>query len=153
MAKKKMSHSHQEKVHQKQKEPIQAPQQDSVAMKNEASMKLVSLKSLNQRLLKEAMERRKRDGIAHAQKGKLRIPAAIAATSVHKYWISAFRKATYNAELTELLKLDEMYTSQGHVLNYELYKVLAMKVDELHSIIGGDEDVDALRSENKDLQE
>ncbi|KAL2500392.1 hypothetical protein Fot_34240 [Forsythia ovata] len=43
--------------------------------------------------------------------GKLSAPAAIAATSVHKYWTSAFGKAAENAELMELLKLAEMYTS------------------------------------------
>ncbi|KAL2550182.1 hypothetical protein Fot_11712 [Forsythia ovata] len=37
--------------------------------------------------------------------GKLPVSAAIAAASVHKYWTSAFRKATDNAELMELLKL------------------------------------------------
>ncbi|KAL2493621.1 hypothetical protein Fot_37378 [Forsythia ovata] len=62
--------------------------------------------------------------------GKLPSPAANAAASVHKYWTSAF------GELTELLKLAEMYTSRSHVLNCELYKVLEMKVDKLHSIIG-----------------
>ncbi|KAL2545519.1 hypothetical protein Fot_14752 [Forsythia ovata] len=78
--------------------------------------------------------------------------AAIAAASVHKYWTSTFGKPADNAELTELLKLVEMYTSQSHVLNCELYKVLAMKIDELHSTVGRDEDVNALRSENKDLR-
>ncbi|KAL2513994.1 hypothetical protein Fot_27965 [Forsythia ovata] len=84
---------------------------------------------------------------------KLPAPAAIAATLVHKYWTSAFSKAADNAELIELLKLAEMYTSQSHVLNCELYKVLAMKVDELRSTVGRDEDVDTLRAENKDLRE
>ncbi|KAL2550178.1 hypothetical protein Fot_11708 [Forsythia ovata] len=68
--------------------------------------------------------------------GKFPAPAAIAAASVHKYWTSAFRKAVDNAELMELLKLVEMYTSQSHVLNCELYKVLAMKVDKLRSTVG-----------------
>ncbi|KAL2529564.1 hypothetical protein Fot_22165 [Forsythia ovata] len=58
-----------------------------------------------------------------------------------------------NAELTELLKLAEMYTSRSHVLNCELYKLLEMKIDELRSTTGGDEDVEALRAENKDLRE
>ncbi|KAL2550923.1 hypothetical protein Fot_12453 [Forsythia ovata] len=66
---------------------------------------------------------------------KLPAPTAIAAASVHKYWTSTFGKAVDNAELTELLKLAEMYTSQSHVLNCELYKVLAMKVDELCSTV------------------
>ncbi|KAL2529726.1 hypothetical protein Fot_22327 [Forsythia ovata] len=68
--------------------------------------------------------------------GKLPAPAAIAAASVHKYWTSAFGKVTDNAELMELLKLAEMYTSRSHVLNCELYKVLTMKVDELRSTVG-----------------
>ncbi|KAL2501629.1 hypothetical protein Fot_35477 [Forsythia ovata] len=46
-----------------------------------------------------------------------------------------------------------MYTSRSHVLNCELYKVLAMKVDELHSTVMRGEDIDALRLENKDLRE
>ncbi|KAL2529517.1 hypothetical protein Fot_22118 [Forsythia ovata] len=69
--------------------------------------------------------------------GKLPPPAAIAAASVHKYWTSAFGKAADDTELTELLKLAEMYTSRSHVLNCELYKVLEMKVDELRSVTGG----------------
>ncbi|KAL2514949.1 hypothetical protein Fot_28920 [Forsythia ovata] len=85
--------------------------------------------------------------------GKLPAPAAIAAASVHKYWTSAFGKAADNAELMKLLKLAEMYTSRSHVFNCELYKVLAMKVDELRSTVGGDEDVNTKRSENKDLRE
>ncbi|KAL2501693.1 hypothetical protein Fot_35541 [Forsythia ovata] len=84
---------------------------------------------------------------------KLPTSAAIAAASVHKYWTSTFRKAVDNVKLTELLKLAEMYTSRSHLLNCELYKVLAMKVDELHSTVGRDEDLDALRSENKDIRE
>ncbi|KAL2515775.1 hypothetical protein Fot_29746 [Forsythia ovata] len=46
-----------------------------------------------------------------------------------------------------------MYTSRSHVLNYELYKLLEMKFDELRSTTGRDEDVEALRTENKDLRE
>ncbi|KAL2545226.1 hypothetical protein Fot_14459 [Forsythia ovata] len=69
--------------------------------------------------------------------GKLPAPAAIAATSINKYWTSAFEKAADNAELIELLKLAKMYTSCSHMLNCELYKVLAMKVDELCSTVGG----------------
>ncbi|KAL2514525.1 hypothetical protein Fot_28496 [Forsythia ovata] len=83
--------------------------------------------------------------------GKLPVLAAIAAASVHKYCTSTFGKAANNAELTELLKLVEMYTSRSHILNCELYKVLAMKVDELRSTVEGDEDVDTLCLENKDL--
>ncbi|KAL2494354.1 hypothetical protein Fot_38111 [Forsythia ovata] len=68
---------------------------------------------------------------------KLPASASITVASVYKYWTSAFEKAADNVELTELLKLAEMYTSQSHVLNCELYKILAMKVDELSSTVGG----------------
>ncbi|XP_022875432.1 golgin subfamily A member 6-like protein 22 [Olea europaea var. sylvestris] len=71
MAKKKVSNSHQEKTHQKQEELVQAPQKDSIAMENEASVKLESLKSLNQRLLKEAMERRQEVESLMLSKGSL----------------------------------------------------------------------------------
>ncbi|KAL2502223.1 hypothetical protein Fot_36071 [Forsythia ovata] len=84
--------------------------------------------------------------------GKLPPAVAIAATSVHKYWTSAFGKAADIAEVTELMKLAEMYTSHSHVLNCELYKMLEMKVDEIHSVIGEDEDVEAIRAENKHLR-
>ncbi|KAL2494310.1 hypothetical protein Fot_38067 [Forsythia ovata] len=84
--------------------------------------------------------------------GKLPPAVAIAATSVHKYWTSAFRKATDTAEVTELVKLVKMYTSRSHVLNCELYKMLEMKVDELHSAIGEDEDAEAMCAENKHLR-
>ncbi|KAL2501524.1 hypothetical protein Fot_35372 [Forsythia ovata] len=80
---------------------------------------------------------------------KLPASFAIVATSVHKHWISAWAKATDNADLLELLKLAEMSTSRSHVLNYELYKVLAMKIDELRSTVVGAEDIDELRSKNK----
>ncbi|KAL2545322.1 hypothetical protein Fot_14555 [Forsythia ovata] len=46
-----------------------------------------------------------------------------------------------------------MYTSRNHVLNCELYKLLEMMFDELRSTTGGNEDVEALRAENKDLRE
>ncbi|KAL2530973.1 Uncharacterized protein Fot_23574 [Forsythia ovata] len=55
----------------KKEELVQAPQQDSVAMENEALVKLESLKSLNQRLLKEAMERRKEVESLMRSKGSL----------------------------------------------------------------------------------
>ncbi|KAL2514694.1 hypothetical protein Fot_28665 [Forsythia ovata] len=84
---------------------------------------------------------------------KLPPPAAKAAASVHKYWTSAFGKAVENAEVSELLRLAEMYTSRSHVLNYKMYKLLEMKIDELRSTAGEDEDVEALRRENKDLRE
>ncbi|KAL2494113.1 hypothetical protein Fot_37870 [Forsythia ovata] len=81
----------------------------------------------------------------------LAAPSAIAAASVLKYWTSAFVTVVDNAELMELLKLAEMYTSRSHVLNCELYKVLAMKVDELRSMVERGENIGALRSENKNL--
>ncbi|KAL2493817.1 hypothetical protein Fot_37574 [Forsythia ovata] len=83
---------------------------------------------------------------------KLPPAVAIAAASVHKYWTSTFGKTAETAKVTELLKLAEMYTSRSHVLNCELYKMLEMKVDELHSVIGEDEDVEAMRVENKHLR-
>ncbi|KAL2494102.1 Uncharacterized protein Fot_37859 [Forsythia ovata] len=45
-----------------------------------------------------------------------------------------------------------MSTAQSHVLNCELYKVLVMKVDELHSTVTGIEDINELRSENMILR-
>ncbi|KAL2507760.1 hypothetical protein Fot_31407 [Forsythia ovata] len=83
---------------------------------------------------------------------KLPPAVAIAATSVHKYWTSAFGKAADTAEVTELMKLAEMYTSHSHVLNCDLYKMLEIKVDKIHSVIGEDEDVEAMRAENKHLR-
>ncbi|KAL2538613.1 hypothetical protein Fot_20004 [Forsythia ovata] len=47
---------------------------------------------------------------------KLPSAVALAATSVHKYWTSFFGKAVDTAEVTELMKLAEMYTSRSHVL-------------------------------------
>ncbi|KAL2543871.1 hypothetical protein Fot_13104 [Forsythia ovata] len=83
--------------------------------------------------------------------GKLLLVVALAATSVYKYWTSTFGKAADTAEVTELMKLAEMYTSRSHVLNCELYKMLEIKVDEIHSVIEEDEDVEAMRAENKRL--
>ncbi|KAL2514029.1 Uncharacterized protein Fot_28000 [Forsythia ovata] len=84
--------------------------------------------------------------------GKLPPAVAIAATSVHKYWTSAFRKAVDTAEVTELMKLAKMYTFRSHVLNCELYKMLEIKVDKIHSVIGEDEDVEAMWAEDKHLR-
>ncbi|KAL2538827.1 hypothetical protein Fot_20218 [Forsythia ovata] len=84
--------------------------------------------------------------------GKLPSAVALAATSIHKYWTSSFGKAVDTAEVTELMKLAEMYTSRSHVLNCELYKILEMKVDEIHSVIGEDEDAEAMRAEIKRLR-
>ncbi|KAL2559480.1 hypothetical protein Fot_04219 [Forsythia ovata] len=82
---------------------------------------------------------------------KLPPAVALAATSVHKYWTSSFGKAADTAEVTELMKLAEMYTSRSHVLNCELYKILEMKVDEIHSVLGEDEDAEAMRTKIKHL--
>ncbi|KAL2489166.1 hypothetical protein Fot_42458 [Forsythia ovata] len=83
-----------------------------------------------------------------------KLPSAVvlAATSVYKYWTSSFGKAVDTTEVTELMKLVEMYTSRNHVLNCELYKMLEMKVDEIQSVLGEDEDAEAMRAEIKRLQ-
>ncbi|KAL2508549.1 hypothetical protein Fot_32196 [Forsythia ovata] len=57
-----------------------------------------------------------------------------------------------SADLLDLLKLAEISTSRSHILNCELCKVLAMKIDELYSTVIGAEDMDELRSENKTLR-
>ncbi|KAL2514454.1 hypothetical protein Fot_28425 [Forsythia ovata] len=44
-----------------------------------------------------------------------------------------------------------MYTSWSHVLNCELYKVLAMKIDGLHSKVVGAKNIEDLRTENNVL--
>ncbi|KAL2469228.1 alpha-L-fucosidase 2 [Forsythia ovata] len=83
---------------------------------------------------------------------KLPLAVALPATSVHKYWTSSFGKAADTAEVTELMKLAEMYTSRSHVLNCELYKMLEIKVDEIYFVIGEDEDTEAMRAEIKRLR-
>ncbi|KAL2545597.1 hypothetical protein Fot_14830 [Forsythia ovata] len=77
---------------------------------------------------------------------------ALAATSVHKYWTSSFGRVVDTAEVTELMKLAEMYTSCSHILNCELYKMLEMKIDEIHSALGEDEDAKTMRAEIKRLR-
>ncbi|KAL2483279.1 hypothetical protein Fot_44723 [Forsythia ovata] len=83
-----------------------------------------------------------------------KLPSAVAlvATSVHKYWTSPFGKAVDTAEVTELIKLAEMYTSRSHVLNCELYKMLEMKVDEIQSALGENENAVVMRAKIKRLQ-
>ncbi|KAL2530750.1 hypothetical protein Fot_23351 [Forsythia ovata] len=83
---------------------------------------------------------------------KLPSAVALAATSVHKYWTSPFGKAVDTAEVTELMKLAEMYTSHSHVLNCELYKMLEMRVAEIQSALGEDENAEAMRAEIKRLR-
>ncbi|KAL2508774.1 hypothetical protein Fot_32421 [Forsythia ovata] len=83
---------------------------------------------------------------------KLPSAVALAATSVHKYWTSPFGKAVDTAEVTELMKLAEMYTSRSHVLNCELYKMLEMRVAEIQSALGEDENAEAMRAEVKRLR-
>ncbi|KAL2493820.1 hypothetical protein Fot_37577 [Forsythia ovata] len=84
--------------------------------------------------------------------GNLPSPYAIVIASVHKYWTSAWAKATDNVDLLKLLKLAKMNTSRSHILNCELYKVLEMKIDRLHSTVMGAEDIDELHSKNKILR-
>ncbi|KAL2545669.1 hypothetical protein Fot_14902 [Forsythia ovata] len=74
---------------------------------------------------------------------KLPFPSITAAGSIHNI------RAREGADLLELIKMAEMNTYRSHVLNCEVYKVLAMKVDELCSMVTGAEDIDALRSKNK----
>ncbi|KAL2550072.1 hypothetical protein Fot_11602 [Forsythia ovata] len=83
---------------------------------------------------------------------KLPPAVALAATSVHKYWTSPFGKAVDAAEVTELMKLAEMYTSRSHVLNCELYKMLEMRIAEIQSALGEDENAEAMRAEVKRLR-
>ncbi|KAL2519981.1 hypothetical protein Fot_23904 [Forsythia ovata] len=83
---------------------------------------------------------------------KLPSAVALAATSVHKYWTSPFGKAVDTAEVMELMKLAEMYTSRSHVLNCELYKMLEMRVAEIQSALGEGENAEAMRAEIKRLR-
>ncbi|KAL2514909.1 hypothetical protein Fot_28880 [Forsythia ovata] len=53
----------------------------------------------------------RQDELDPANLEKLPTPSAIAVTSVHKYWTSTWVKTVDNAELLEMLKLAEMYTS------------------------------------------
>ncbi|KAL2538267.1 hypothetical protein Fot_19658 [Forsythia ovata] len=46
----------------------------------------------------------------------------------------------------------KMSIARSHVLNYELYKILVMKVDKLCSTAVGPEDTDELHLENKILR-
>ncbi|KAL2529772.1 hypothetical protein Fot_22373 [Forsythia ovata] len=82
---------------------------------------------------------------------KLPPSSATTAASIHNYWTSIWKRATEGTDLSELIKMAEMNTAQSHVLNCEFYKVLAMKVDELCSMVVGVEDIDALRLENQTL--
>ncbi|KAL2479154.1 hypothetical protein Fot_48168 [Forsythia ovata] len=76
---------------------------------------------------------------------KLPALSAMAVAFVHKYWTSTWAKATDNADLSEMIKMAESNTAWSHVLNCELYKVLAMKIDELRSTAMGAKDIDELR--------
>ncbi|KAL2552888.1 hypothetical protein Fot_06507 [Forsythia ovata] len=75
--------------------------------------------------------------------------SATAVASVHKYWTSVWARATEGADLSELIKMAEMNTARSHVLNCELYKVFAMKVDEQRSTVVGAENIDAMCLENQ----
>ncbi|KAL2455779.1 hypothetical protein Fot_57305 [Forsythia ovata] len=83
---------------------------------------------------------------------KLLAPSAIAVASVHKYWTSTWAKVMDKADLLEYLKLAEMSTARSYVLNCELYKFLAMKIDELRSTVAGTKDIDELHLEKKILR-
>ncbi|KAL2489789.1 Uncharacterized protein Fot_43081 [Forsythia ovata] len=67
-------------------------------------------------------------------------------------FINEFHQAVDTAEVTELMKLAEMYTSRNHVLNCELYKMLEMRVAEIQSALGEDENAEAMRAEVKRLR-
>ncbi|KAL2520675.1 hypothetical protein Fot_24598 [Forsythia ovata] len=83
-----------------------------------------------------------------------KLPSAVAlvAASVHKYWTSPFGNAVDTTKVTELMKLAEMYTYRSHVLNCELYKMLEMRVVEIQSALGEDENAEAMRAEIKRLR-
>ncbi|KAL2517170.1 hypothetical protein Adt_13417 [Abeliophyllum distichum] len=82
---------------------------------------------------------------------KLPPPFVVAASSIHKYWTFVWARTTEGADLSQLIKMVEMNTARSHVLNCKLYKVVAMKVDQLCSKVVGAEDIDALCLENKTL--
>ncbi|KAL2472753.1 hypothetical protein Fot_48489 [Forsythia ovata] len=69
--------------------------------------------------------------------------------SVHKYWTSAWVMVADDVDLLEMIKMAEMSTARSHILNSELYKVLAMKVDELRLAATNSKDIDELHSDNK----
>ncbi|KAK4434964.1 hypothetical protein Salat_0659400 [Sesamum alatum] len=71
MAKKKVSHSHHEKPVQNQEDIVRAHQEAAPAVDSEALEKVESLKSLNQILLKEAVERRQQMESLVQSKGSL----------------------------------------------------------------------------------
>ncbi|KAL2508551.1 Uncharacterized protein Fot_32198 [Forsythia ovata] len=75
----------------------------------------------------------------------------MAVAFVYKYWTFVWARATEEVDLSKLIKMVEINTAQSHVLNCELYKVFAMKVNELCLTIVGAEDINALRSENNSL--
>ncbi|KAL2489455.1 hypothetical protein Fot_42747 [Forsythia ovata] len=82
---------------------------------------------------------------------KLSYSSAMVAASVYKYWTSVWARVKESADLLQLMKIAEMNIARSHVLNCKLYKVFAMKVDELRSKVVGAKDIDALHSENKAL--
>ncbi|KAL2497847.1 hypothetical protein Adt_23397 [Abeliophyllum distichum] len=82
---------------------------------------------------------------------KLPPPSARVAASVHRYWTSIWAGTVEGTDLPELIKMVEMNIVHSHVLNYKLYEMFVMKVDELCSKVVGTEDMDVLHSENKAL--
>ncbi|KAL2470717.1 hypothetical protein Adt_38853 [Abeliophyllum distichum] len=57
-----------------------------------------------------------------------------AAVSVYRYWPPSFAKDVAGADLKQLVRLAEMHTARSHVLNCEVYKMLAVKTEESHSM-------------------
>ncbi|KAL2521068.1 hypothetical protein Fot_24991 [Forsythia ovata] len=96
--------------------------------------------------------RSRQDELDPAILEKLPPSSATAVASVHKYWTSFWTRTTKGADLSELIKIAEMNIVQSHVLHCELYKVLAIKVDEQRSTIVGVEDINAMRLENQTLR-
>ncbi|KAL2480299.1 hypothetical protein Adt_33265 [Abeliophyllum distichum] len=78
-------------------------------------------------------------------------PSAMVAASVHKYWTTVWAKVTDGMDLHEMIRMAEMNTVQNHVLNCKLFKIFTTMVDELHSLVEGSADIEALHWENKAL--
>ncbi|KAL0324491.1 UNVERIFIED_CONTAM: hypothetical protein Scaly_2416200 [Sesamum calycinum] len=76
MAKRKLSHSHRDKPVQKQEDIVRTHQETAAAVNSEGSGKLESLKTLNQILVKQAVEYREQmESLAHS-KGSLEMELA-----------------------------------------------------------------------------
>ncbi|KAL2542242.1 hypothetical protein Adt_03220 [Abeliophyllum distichum] len=95
--------------------------------------------------------RSRQDKLDPAILEKLAPPSTMAAVSVHRYWTSVWMGTVERTDLSKLIKMVKMNTVWSYVLNYKLYKVFVMRVDELRSKMVGAEDIDVLCSENKAL--